>query len=202
MPRRSQYSDTLSFSVRQHFALTQTELARFVGVSRSMLAAVEAGRKELGQTATYRLLLLGHHLPPPEGHGAARPSFGTVAAEDGPPALAADEKDRLRLRLKQVRVGILTARAALEQRGLLAQGVAHRHWALAELRTVLTAPAPSFWPGPPPDTIQALRWLDELAHDTAFAPVCLSAAEHTLRLAHLRGLEAELLVLEAAWGAE
>ncbi|TGE25007.1 hypothetical protein E5K00_07355 [Hymenobacter aquaticus] len=202
MPRPSRASHSLSYSVRRYFALTQAELAGFLGVSRSMLAAVEAGRKQLGEAAVYRLLRLSHHLPPAPGPGAAPPPAPARSAEENPPRLAADEKAALRLHLKGVRVGILRAQLELEQRGQLAQAAAHRRWALAELRTVLLAPVPPFWAGPLPDAAQDLRWLDRLVEDMAYAPVPLSATEHTLRLARLRGLEAELAVLEAAWGPE
>ena len=49
MPRHTVHVPTLESTVRAHFGLSQAELARFVGVSRSPLATVEAGRNALGQ---------------------------------------------------------------------------------------------------------------------------------------------------------
>ncbi len=82
MPRRSRpvASPTLAAAVRQHFGLTQAELAAFVGVSQQALAAVEAGRKQLGPGPDRRLQVLARQLPPPDGLGPPAPAFEGSAA--------------------------------------------------------------------------------------------------------------------------
>ncbi len=50
MPRLSYPAPSLAVTVQAHFALTYAELARFMGVSRALVAAVEAGRKDFSDS--------------------------------------------------------------------------------------------------------------------------------------------------------
>jgi len=75
----------LAAAVRQHFGLTQVELAAFIGVSQANLAHVEAGRKQLGPGPDQRLQVLARQLPPPDGHGPPLPAFGDEAAPAAAP---------------------------------------------------------------------------------------------------------------------
>jgi len=72
MPRRSFPSLSLSAAVRTHFGLTQAELSRFISVSRTHLAMVEAGRKDLGSIPRHRLWA---GAAPAQRPGAARAHF-------------------------------------------------------------------------------------------------------------------------------
>jgi transcriptional regulator with XRE-family HTH domain len=68
--------------VRAHFGLSQAELAAFVGASRPLISAVEAGRKNLGPGPDQHLQVLARQLPPPDGLGPPVPAF----TDEDPPA--------------------------------------------------------------------------------------------------------------------
>jgi DNA-binding XRE family transcriptional regulator len=65
MPRQLAPSYALLTAVRTHFALTQAELARYLGISSEHLFSVENGHRRLGSTTERRLASLLDHLPPP-----------------------------------------------------------------------------------------------------------------------------------------
>lgn len=69
-------SDTLEAAVRTQFGLSQEELARYLGVTRGLVAYLEAGRRPPTAALTRRLGYLAALLPPPTGHGPAAPRFG------------------------------------------------------------------------------------------------------------------------------
>ncbi|RTQ48828.1 hypothetical protein EJV47_14605 [Hymenobacter gummosus] len=207
MSRRAYPSASLAAAVRQHFALSQAELAQFVGVSRQMIAAVEASRKILGAAAEHRLWVLARQLPPPDGQGPAAPDFAREAAPEAPPVLDPADTAPLQRRRKRLRFYLAKLRFELAQRGSGQQGHARRRWVLAVLRPLLAAPdappAPGArltWPGATPDAARDLHWLDGLGLRTAAAPVPLAPAERLLLLARLRGLEAELAALDEVLG--
>lgn len=196
MARRAYPSTSLPALVRQHFGLTQAELARFVGVNSQMVAAVEAGHKELGEATRHRLWVLARLLPPPDGKGPVAPAEAVEPVSD--PAAPA-EKAVLERRLKRLRFALTKARFELGLRGTLAQDQARRRWALAVLRPLLAEPsATAGWVGATPDPARDLHWLDGLVLRTKAAPHTLSATERALRQARLRGLEAEVAALEEA----
>ena len=114
------------------------------------MANVEAGRKNLGDTATYRLLALDRHRPPPHGRGPLAPDF---SAPDSAPTLAPDflmtpdpaEASELAVRRWLQRLGrVYGARWQLEldQFMALARQQARRRWVLATLRQRLAEPLP------------------------------------------------------------
>lgn len=188
-----------------HFALSQAELADFLGVSRALLANVEAGRRNLPYPALGRLFVLIRWLPAPTGEGPTAPDF---AAE---PAAPADQPnlDELDYRRRCVRFAISGIELELQGRGQRQQTYARRHWALQVLRTGLaTTAAPTepallkTWQMATPNPDDDLLWLRLLAKDAADAPEPLSTTERALRTARLRGLEAELAALDALLGEE
>lgn len=192
MPRRSYPSLSLAAAVRLHFGLTQVELARFLGVSRQLITAVEAGRKTLGSIARHRLWVLARLLPPPDGQGPPAPAF---TADDG----ALDPAPLLaRLRRCRFYLAKITYELGLLQRP--GQQHARRRWAVGVLQAAWApgAPPPHTYPLATPDPLADARWLTRLAGDVAAAPPPLPPAERALRLARLRGLEAEVAALEAA----
>jgi DNA-binding XRE family transcriptional regulator len=68
---------SLSATIRTHFGLTQAEPARFLGVSREQVTAVEAGRKEFSDAPRHRLWMLARQLPPPTKLGSVPPRRGS-----------------------------------------------------------------------------------------------------------------------------
>ena len=190
MPRPSYPSPSLAAAVRSHFSLTQAELADFIGVSRTYLANVEAGRRELSEGPRHRLRVLARHLPPPTEPPVPVLPTEAAAPLDPGPVLA---------RLRRARFYLAQARFELTQRENWDQLHTRRRWALAVLRPALAAPdAGTHHPGTTPDPVADLRWLDGLVRATAAAPAPLTAAARALLLGRVAGLEAEIAVLEAA----
>ncbi|MBX0289972.1 helix-turn-helix domain-containing protein [Hymenobacter sp. HSC-4F20] len=64
MPRPSTPSTTLPARIRKYFGLEQQELAAFLGISRQLLAHIEAGRRTLTGPVLRRLTPLAALLPP------------------------------------------------------------------------------------------------------------------------------------------
>ena len=57
-------TDSIILALRRYFDLTQSDLARYLGVSRTLLAHAEGGRRNLPSEASWRLLPLLGLLPP------------------------------------------------------------------------------------------------------------------------------------------
>jgi len=209
MPRIVSVPRTLAAVVRAHFGLSQTELARFLGVSRTQVSAVEIGRKEFSDAPLYRLWVLARAMPPPHGQGPAAPVFATGGPADAPDAPAPDlpaapDQVQLHARLRRCRFLALRLRFELGQLHRPNQTHARRRWAVGVLRDALTPPgpdapppAPLTYPGATPDPARDLPWLTSLTQAVEFAPAPLTATGRALRLARLRGLEAEAAALEA-----
>ena len=71
MPRRAAPSSHVLAAVRAWFGLGQAELALYLGVSQTLVRAVEVRRCRLGPTGQAALLPLLQQLPPPEARAAA-----------------------------------------------------------------------------------------------------------------------------------
>lgn len=82
MARPSNFPDSRLAVLRQYLGLPQQELAGFLGISRSLLANLEANRRSMSQTVSERAALLLALLPE-----AAR--LAVLAAPVPPPALPA-----------------------------------------------------------------------------------------------------------------
>jgi len=193
MPRRSYPSSSLAFAVRAHLGLTQAELGRFIGVSREQIANHEAGRKDLSSAPRHRLWVLARLLPPPDGQGPPAPAF--TETEDTPLDPAP-----LQARLRRCRFYLAKINYELGQLQRPSEQHARRCWAVGVLQAAWAPDAPPLlaYPLATPDLVADARWLVRLAGDVAAAPPPLTPAERTLRLARLRGLEAEVAALEAA----
>jgi len=230
MPRLLRATLSLAAAVRQHFGLTQAELAAFVGVSQANLAHVEAGRKNLGPGPDQRLQVLARQLPPPDGQGPPAPAFGDEAGlappAAGPDVPLPDYLAALRQRLDRcqwLRTQLLHELRARRQPGQARHQ--RRQWAVQVLGPALAHPLPRpDWlalaeagaggpagprPAPPlppyplatPDAARDTHWLAGLALRLAAAPPPLPPAAAALARARLAGLEAEIQVLTQAIGA-
>jgi transcriptional regulator with XRE-family HTH domain len=217
---------TLAAAVRQHFALSQAELAAFVGVSQQALAAVEAGRKQLGPGPDQRLLVLARQLPPPDGLGPPAPTFGDEPAPAGagpvepdPAAAALTTDERAALGRRLARCQWLRTRLLFETQQQRQPGQARhlrRRWAVEVLGPALAAPLPvPDWlaPGGPalplppyplatPDAARDSYWLSGLVLRLAATTPPLPPAAAVLARARLAGLEAEIQALEVALADE
>ncbi|WP_046244103.1 helix-turn-helix domain-containing protein [Hymenobacter terrenus] len=211
MARRSHPSPSLAAAVRTNFALTQAELARFMGVSRALVSAVEAGHKEFSEGPRHRLWVLARQLAPPDGQGPPAPAFA-LGTDPDDPAPATDlpgplDPAPIEARLRRCRFLVVKARFELNQRHQPAHNYARRRWAVQVLRAALlppgtvgaapTAPGRLAYPGATPDPVADGRWLDRLALDTKAASVPLTTTQRALRLVRLHVLETEVKALEA-----
>ncbi|RTQ47508.1 XRE family transcriptional regulator [Hymenobacter gummosus] len=183
-------STTLAAAVRRHFALSQQELARYLGLTRTQVANVETGRTNFSAAAERRLLHLAELLAPPHGGGPPLPPAADPAAPD---------PDPLRQRLRRCRH--LAGQARFELHGLRQRLPAgeYRRRALAQLRAALLPPTPP--PGVPDptfDAAHAAHWLARLDADTAAAlPDAAGYAQLALLEVRLSALEHEAGLLAA-----
>ena len=89
MPRRAAPSPHPLAAVRTWFGLGQAELALYLGVSQTLVHAVESGRCALGPDGQVALLPLLRQLPPPEARARAEtPAAAETAATVAPAAAA------------------------------------------------------------------------------------------------------------------
>ncbi|MBC8081901.1 MAG: helix-turn-helix transcriptional regulator, partial [Hymenobacter sp.] len=65
MTRRSPPAPTLPARVRAWLGLTQAQLSLYLGVSQTLLQAIEAGQRRLSPNVSVALLPLLLQLPPP-----------------------------------------------------------------------------------------------------------------------------------------
>ena len=89
MPRRAAPSPHPLAAVRTWFGLGQAELALYLGVSQTLVHAVESGRCALGPDGQVALLPLLRQLPPPEARARAETPAAAEAAATVAPAAAA-----------------------------------------------------------------------------------------------------------------
>jgi transcriptional regulator with XRE-family HTH domain len=172
MPRRSIPSSTLVAAVRRHFGLEQQELAAYLGVSRVLLANIEAGRRALTSQLLLRLAPLAALVPDaPAANESTLPPTGPAAPA---PLLA-----RLDYCLQHARL------LRRELRGLAQQLARARRWQQVLPGLLAAAPVPDEGP--------ARQWL--LARHATTAPGL--DADDTARY-HLLRLRAEALETEAA----
>ncbi|WP_400193044.1 helix-turn-helix domain-containing protein [Hymenobacter sp. B81] len=190
-------SNTLEAAIRAHFGLAQAELARYLGVSASLVAKVEAGRRRPSRPVEQRLTRLGDLLPPPTGQGPVAPRF--AAAPLPPPPVvelpdfgAALPLAPLRWRQAQVLAQASRLRWQLHQAGKGAALQQRREWGLAQLQAAL---GPAALPDPA-EQAHVGRWLAVLAADVqAAAPTPAARAAQALAVLRLLTLDAEAAAL-------
>lgn len=142
MPRPVASSPTIVASVRAWFGLNLAELALYLGVNKSLVHAIEEGRRRLSATTSTALLPLALLLPAPGTPAAAAPSLAAL-----PPGTPAPEAAALGLRRRvcQQQAARLLAQAdALARRAHLAS-----RWAAALLPPDPDAPGPPAAPASP-----------------------------------------------------
>ncbi|GAA3944681.1 hypothetical protein [Hymenobacter algoricola] len=188
IPPRS-FSPTLAAELRQYYALTQAELARWLGLSVRQVQAVEAGRREFSPAANdrltelrFRMRPLGPPLPMPEALPPLPP----------PTAYTVVRAERTRaLRRRRVRRCRHLARLLafqLETLDLQDTALLRRRQALVALG--LAAATPPLGAPPTYDLGPDAAWLAHLAANTAALPPRPDAlARAHLRLRHRQLLE-------------
>ncbi len=206
MPR-ALYSTTLAAAVRTHFGLTQTELSRYLGVSRPQLAHAEAGQRRLPPLLNLRLVRLARLLPPPEGEGPPRPAplswvppvvptelLGPAPAVPGPLAAAP-----LRKRQRQCRRSLVVLRRDWHALVGRAGRYELRRWTGQVLAALLVPHPADFTAAYPAEQARVRGWLAELAAAEPPPPALRPDTRTALALLLVRvaALEAELLTLEA-----
>ena len=188
MPRKSIPSNTLLAQVRKYLGLEQQELGDYLGISRQLIANIEAGRRSLTGPLLLRLNPLAALLPT---KGPARPA--TPEPEHAPPAALAPGP--LEARLDYCRHHAEKLRRELLK--LAATQAAARRWQ-AVLPALLAAPAPAEGLVPPAEAARARQWLlarQQQAHATLHDPD-EAARYHLLRL-RIEALETEAAGLAA-----
>ena len=184
MARPSNFPDSRLAVLRQYLGLQQQELANFLGISRSLLANLEANRRGMSQAVFERLEPLLALLPE-----SAR--LTVLAAPVPPPTLPATPAPGL----LEARRDFCVWRAAnlrYELRPLHARAAVAHRWqqALPALLAALPPAAPD--PAPPGAWVR-LTYPRLLAEQCATAFTPDDAARH-----HLLRLQAEALETEAA----
>ena len=193
------FSPSLAASVRMHFALTQAELGRWLGVSAEQVKAVELGRRQFSAVPNARLgrlhsvLALAAMAPPvaaPAGPAELPPAPPT------PAQVAADTRLATVLSRRARRCRHLAAQLAfqLETWNLQEAALLRRREGLAALRTGLAAPPAYLDPLALPDPDAEAAWLARLEAEPATRPSPLARAHLALRkrllLAEAEGLDA------------
>ena len=183
MPPHPTRRKGLAEAVRDHFGLTQVELARLLGCAQATVARYEAGTRPLPDGAGERLWAL-HRL-------VAAPPAAPPAPDPAP----------LRARLAQCRYQLarLTLLVATAPPG--PAPVAARRLAAAEAVPAALAAASEFYPLPAPYlAAQRTQWAMSLNEaELALFPSRRRVAD-TLQRARLAGLAAEAAFLAAALG--
>ncbi|WP_019947790.1 helix-turn-helix domain-containing protein [Hymenobacter aerophilus] len=197
MPQKAIPSTTLAAAVRGHLALSQEQLAAYLGISRGQVAHEEAGRRPLRGEAARLLRELAAQLPPALGSADELPANALHSAALAPAAALIIRRQlaKCRWQLANLRVQISgdEARVAL----------AHRWQALADTDGPATTPADGV-SSPEAAAIRRQRLLrgwatvaaDALA-PAAVAKRALLALRSQLLMAEIRTLE-ELLAGAAA----
>ena len=202
MPRPAAVPDTVAAAVRDYFALTQQELAAWLGVSEAQAGHLDTGRRGLSPAVAEALAPLVAALPPPTAPAAGALRLASVAGA-APPALAPPEAAPLAARLDYCRHH--AARLRRQLRPLLAQATVAARWAAAlpALRAALPPdPGPAAAPDPATAWPAWLAWHRHrwLAQRPTALPPAASARYHLLRL-RAEALEAEAAALAALLGA-
>ncbi len=183
-PARHVPAHPLLVAARQHYGLTQAEVARYLGLTTEQVRSAELGRRRLSPAAARRLAPLLDHLPPPLSVGRPLPALpvGPVAP------LSAAQAAQLRARLRRVRHVAQELADTLARTDRLAAAHHQQRRGLAALRAVLLPDPARDGPSPLPpdpsvDPAQAADWLTWL--ETAPArrppPAAPLAAHHALR---------------------
>lgn len=192
MPRP--VTDTVMAAVRQHFGLTQQEMAQWLGVSEAQAGHLDTGRRGLGGMAAEALAPFVAQLPPA---GPAPAALRLVSAAPPALALAPPEAALLEARLDYCQHHARRLRRQLAP--LTTQAATAARWAAAlpALRAALPLdPGPQAEPDPATNWPAWLVWYRHrwLEQRPTTLPPGLAARYHLLRL-RAEALEAEAAAL-------
>jgi transcriptional regulator with XRE-family HTH domain len=195
--------DTAVAAVRQHFGLSQEEMAGWLGLSKAQAGHLETGQRALSPAAAEALAPLLRQVP--AVGPAAPPTLRLASAAPAAPplALAPPEAAPLAARLDYCQHHARRLRRLLRPLAAAA-GLAAR-WAVAlpALRAALPPdPGPLAEPDPVADWPGWLAWHRHrwLARRPTALPPARSARYHLLRL-QAEALEAEAAALQALLAA-
>jgi transcriptional regulator with XRE-family HTH domain len=186
------YSDSILRAIRNHFGLSQAELADYLGIDRSLLTHVEADRRSLPLAATWRLLPVLGLLPPPHGTASADP------LPPDPAEATAATLDGLQWRLRTCRHVAGNLAFALERQLPRLQAARHRRALPGRLAALPPrAPLPGF---PDEPATPDLAWAARMAENAVADLARFGVQARALLEARLAGLKAEMAFLEGALG--
>ena len=187
------YSTNYLRALRRHFGLSQSELAHYLGVDRTLLAHAEAGRRTLPGAAALQSLPLLCLLPPPHGSAPADP-LPPDPAETTPKTLDALQ---WRLRVCRHEAAMLVYRLELQLPRLQA---ARQRRTLPTRLAALPPPAPLPVGLPAPARLPNPRWAESMAESATADLARFGVQTRALLEARRAGLLAEAVYLEGVLG--
>jgi len=191
--RYAHFSETLPALVRRYLGLTQAELARWLGLSRTLAGHLETGTRAMTPATAAALAPLAAALPP----GAT--GLPDAPGPPAPAALAPPARPLLLRRLRHCRHHAARLRRALQP--LEVQAAQAARWAAARPLVLAALPPPTQDPAPGTPGVALAgyrrRWL---ALRPPALPPDLSARYHLLRL-QAEALETEAAALEGLLGS-
>ncbi|UOQ53707.1 hypothetical protein [Hymenobacter cellulosivorans] len=185
------FSETTAAYVRRHFALTQTELGRWLGLSQTQVEAVEAGRRNFSLQAEARLRRLSDLLPPRGPELPAPEALPPLPPRVARTAKEAREAELLRRRVRRCEHLARQLAFQLETLALQDEALLRRRQGVAALRLALATPPLDA--GPTYDLAEEETWLARIEADVAALP----PRPGPLARAHL-ALRRQLLLDEVA----
>jgi transcriptional regulator with XRE-family HTH domain len=195
-------SNSFAAAVREHFALSQAELGRFLGVTAGQVAHEEAGRRTFSSEVSRRLIMLGWLVSPALGGlGPAGP-----AEEQSEDAATPAQLQAVAQQLRTCRYRAVVLRRELARHAARNRTRQRRQWAARFLRASLRPPAglaplvPTMATLPGRNSAREERWLQQLEADTAAIPTP-GVLDRPLLELRLRLLEEEATALEALLSA-
>ncbi|WP_400191164.1 hypothetical protein [Hymenobacter sp. B81] len=186
----SQYADSSISAVRRYFGLTLEALGQYLGVDSTLLAHIEARRREPSATVLRRLLPLADQVPPAPVEAPATPPPVPAAPPEAEPlrrrlAQCEQQAGRLRRELGQLRDELRVA----------------RRWQQA-LPALLAAEPLQPTPAETERLPLVRRWLQRRGEDAATTLTGTRATRFHLLTARLAALEAETAALAQALALE
>ncbi|PJJ53247.1 hypothetical protein [Hymenobacter chitinivorans] len=185
------FSEGTAADVRRHFALSQVELGRWLGVSSIQVRAVEAGRRNFSPPAEARLRRLSDLLPPRGPELPAPEALPPLPPRVAHSAKEAREAELLRRRVRRCQHLARQLSFQLETLALQDEALLRRRQGVAALRLALATPPAVAGPGY--DAAEEEAWLVRIEADVAALP----PRPGPLARAHL-ALRRQLLLDEAA----
>lgn len=191
MTRPANHSSSSLAVVRRYFGLEQQELAQYLGVSRGLVAHIEAGRREPSATVLMRLMPLAEQVPPPLPAPAEAPATYLPPPEPAPDA--APEAGPLQARIAECRYQAGKLRQELGKLYEELRGA--RRWQQA-LPALLAAEPFRATPEEVARLPLVRGWLRRRGEEAAVALNGRRATRYHLLTARAEALEAEAAALE------